>query len=49
MREAFKKGFEQAKKTWGGELPEISQKTYEATMKKFDEWAAQVQDTSTVK
>lgn len=37
MREAFKKGYEQAEKTWGGSLPEISQKTYEAVMQKFDE------------
>ena len=27
MRNAFKKGYEQAEKTWGGKLPEISQKT----------------------
>ncbi len=39
MREAFKKGYEQAQKTWGGELPEISKQTYEAVMKKFDELA----------
>lgn len=39
MREAFKKGYAQAEKTWGGELPEISKKTYEAVMKKFDELA----------
>lgn len=39
MREAFKKGFKQAEKTWGGELPEISQKTYDAVMRKFDELA----------
>ena len=45
MREAFKKGVEQATKTWGEELPEISQKTYEATMKKFDAWAAQNKTT----
>ena len=41
MREAFEKGFKLAEKKWGGELPEISQKTYEATMKKFDDWAAE--------
>ena len=41
MRDAFKKGFEQATKTWGDKLPEISQKTYDATMKKFDDWAAE--------
>lgn len=39
MREAFKKGFEAATKTWGDTLPEISQKTYDAVMAKFDEWA----------
>lgn len=39
MRSAIKKGFDEAKKLWGGELPEISQKTYDATMKKLDEWA----------
>lgn len=36
MRDAFKKGYEQAEKTWGGKLPEISQKTYDAVMEKFD-------------
>ncbi|MBO4982266.1 MAG: hypothetical protein J6C84_10340 [Lachnospiraceae bacterium] len=41
MRAAFKKGYEQAEKTWGGKLPEISQKTYDAVMKKFDDLAAQ--------
>jgi len=39
LRDAFKKGFEQATKTWGDTLPDISQRTYEATMKKFDSWA----------
>lgn len=40
MRDAFKKGYEQAEKTWGGKLPEISQKTYDAVMEKFDKLAA---------
>lgn len=39
MREAFKKGYKQAEKTWGGSLPDISQRTYDAVMKKFDELA----------
>lgn len=43
MREAFQKGFKQAESTWGGELPEISQKTYEAVMKKFDKLAAEAE------
>ena len=39
LRDAFKQGFEQATKTWGATLPDISQRTYDATMKKFDDWA----------
>ncbi len=46
MRAAFEKGFEQAKETWGGELPEISQKTYDAVMKKFDDYAASKKTTT---
>lgn len=38
MLEAFKKGFEQATKAWGDELPEISQKTYDAVVEKFNNW-----------
>ncbi len=47
MREAFKKGYAQAEKTWGGELPEISQKTYDAVMKKFDKLAGITETTET--
>lgn len=36
MRSAFLQGFNQAKEAWGGELPEISQRTYDAVMEKFD-------------
>ena len=39
MREAFKKGYKQAEKTWGGKLPDISQRTYDAVMEKFDKMA----------
>lgn len=39
LKNAFIKGFEQATKTWGDTLPDISQRTYEATIKKFEEWA----------
>ena len=49
MREAFEKGFKQAEKTWGGELPEISKKTYDAVMEKFDAWAKEyTEDVETV-
>lgn len=39
MREAFKKGYAMAEEKWGGELPDISKRTYDAVMKKFDELA----------
>ncbi len=38
MREAFIKGYQEVEKLWGGELPQVSQKTYDAVMKLFDEW-----------
>jgi hypothetical protein len=36
MQAAFEKGFKQAEKMWGGKLPEISQKTFEAVIAGFD-------------
>lgn len=38
MLAAFKKGYEQATGTWGKKLPDISSKTYDAVVKKFDDW-----------
>ena len=43
MREAFKKGYEQAEKTWGGKLPEISQQTFDAVNQKFDDLIGSLQ------
>ncbi|MCM1026354.1 MAG: hypothetical protein NC432_07945 [Roseburia sp.] len=40
MRSAFQKGYAQAEKTWGGSLPDISKRTYDAVMKGFDDMAA---------
>jgi len=37
MRDAFIAGFRAAEQAWGGELPEISQQTFEAVMRGFDE------------
>ncbi len=47
MRKAFEKGYKQAEKTWGGELPDISKQTYDAVMKGFDDMAAAVNKTVT--
>jgi len=38
MLAAFKKGFEQATGAWGDKLPDLCQKTYEATLEKFEAW-----------
>ena len=47
MRAAFEKGFKAATKAWGQDLPDISQKTYDAVMKKFDDWAGVNKDDDT--
>ncbi len=41
MRAAFQKGYKMAEKKWGGSLPEISQRTYDAVLEKFDKLAAE--------
>ena len=46
MRAAFQKGFDQAAETWGGELPDISQKTYDAVMEKFDKLTGKTEETT---
>ncbi len=46
MRAAFEKGYKQAEKTWGGSLPDISKRTYDAVMKKFDDMAAAANKTT---
>ena len=38
MVSAVEKGFKEATKSWGKDLPSISNDTYSATMKKFDQW-----------
>lgn len=40
MQAAFEKGFQQAEKTWGGKLPDISYETQDAVNKKFEEYYA---------
>nr|MBQ8252377.1 hypothetical protein [Lachnospiraceae bacterium] len=47
MKDAFEKGFKLAEKKWGGELPEISQKTYDAVHQKFDDYFASKKQTVT--
>lgn len=38
LRGAIEKGFADAKKAFGGSLPEISQKTHDEVMKRLDAW-----------
>ena len=35
----FQKGYDKAQKTWGGQLPAISQQTYDAVLSGFDKMA----------
>ena len=39
IREGVEKGFQEALDAFGGWLPDISHKTYDAVMEKLDEWA----------
>ncbi len=45
MLEAFKKGFSQATKAWGKNLPDISSQTYDAVINKFDDYKNSKTDT----
>ncbi len=38
LLDAFKKGYKEATKTWGKELPSICSETYDAVVKGFDDW-----------
>lgn len=46
MLEALQKGFDEAGKSWGGELPELCQKTLEAAKKKLTDWRDGAAETS---
>ncbi|MEG2769790.1 MAG: hypothetical protein RR902_03145 [Oscillospiraceae bacterium] len=39
LRKAVQKGFGGAQKSWHGEMPSITGKTYTEVMKRFDDWA----------
>ena len=39
MRKAIEKGYKAATKTWGSDLPEISQKTNSRVNELLDQWA----------
>ncbi|MDD2465903.1 MAG: hypothetical protein PHI97_18035 [Desulfobulbus sp.] len=41
IKEGIDKGFAEAKKAFGDWLPDISYNTYDAVMKKLDDWVAQ--------
>ncbi|MGB8455458.1 MAG: hypothetical protein WCD89_24390 [Anaerocolumna sp.] len=38
MIDAVKKGFKEATKTWGGDLPDICKQTLDSTLDKLEEW-----------
>lgn len=43
IREGIDRGFAEAKKAFGDWLPDISYETYDAVMKKLDDWVTQAQ------
>ena len=45
LLDAFKKGFKEATKSWGQELPDISQRTYDAVVEKFNKWKNGIEET----
>ncbi len=47
MLNAFKKGYEEATKTWGDELPSLCSDTYDLVEKKFNEWKNSGTDNTT--
>lgn len=48
MIEAFKKGYEEATKTWGKDLPDLTKQTYDSVLSKLDEWKnSKTQETET--
>lgn len=47
MIAAIKKGFDQAAKAWGGNLPDICQKTIDAAVQKLNDWKSGQADSQT--
>ena len=45
LKEAVIKGFAAAEEEWGGDLPGITDETYDLIMKGFDEWEAEANQT----
>ena len=45
LLDAFKKGFTEATKSWGQDLPDISQRTYDAVVEKFNKWKNGTEET----
>jgi len=43
MEASFRQGFAAAERAWGGDLPEISQRTFDAVMEGFSEWRASIE------
>ena len=44
MKDAFIKGYQEATKAWGKDLPELTKNTYDKVMEKFDAWANETND-----
>ena len=45
LLDAFKKGVKEATQSWGQDLPDISQRTYDAVVEKFNKWKNGTEET----
>ncbi|MGN0349937.1 MAG: hypothetical protein ACI4DR_10430 [Roseburia sp.] len=45
LLDAFKEGFQAATKSWGKDLPDLSKRTYDAVLEKFDRWKNGTEET----
>lgn len=48
LKKSIEDGYKAAEKSWGGQLPEISKQTQEATLKGLDDWANQANQATPV-
>ncbi|MBQ9648423.1 MAG: hypothetical protein IJV43_08700, partial [Oscillospiraceae bacterium] len=45
LKAAMKRGIADVEEAWGGEVPDVTRKTYDAVVKALDDWAAEAKGT----
>ena len=49
LKAAMKRGIADVEKAWGGEVPDVTRKTYDAVVKALDDWAAEKRQDGSAK